>query len=362
MPRLASAIRSISGCRRRASLTRGRDCSNRSTNTAVSSRPCSPSGSRTAWRSPRLRHSLVVTCDVISCARLGHGLGRTLGCLRARAAGHRYVALVTAATRRTDDGARRRSGGRANTDHGARQHRFRSGARNHRTHARAGGKCPGGLFRRRTRDRQLRAVRGSSTAGCATRLLPSLPARTTTVFVGRNPPNAAWRTAAGWRQLLVDMLVDPLTEADAAELVARQGLTGDRAECVLRFGRGHPLALQLACEALVRHPDLVVGDACRCWRSSRSWSRCSSTISIRTSVQSSKRHRCSDGSRCRHSPPCWSATIRRRSGPGSHSEICRSRRFDPTAVELQAVVQEVTVTGAGPAEKVEENRLPEGPG
>ncbi|HEY3671310.1 MAG TPA: LuxR family transcriptional regulator [Acidimicrobiia bacterium] len=93
------------------------------------------------------------------------------------------------------------------------------------------------------------------------RLLPSLPARTTTVLVGRNPPNVAWRTAPGWRQLLVDVLLGPLTEAGAAQLVARKGLAGDRAERAQRFGRGHPLALELACEALVRHPDLVVGDA-----------------------------------------------------------------------------------------------------
>jgi DNA-binding CsgD family transcriptional regulator len=92
-------------------------------------------------------------------------------------------------------------------------------------------------------------------------LLPSLPARTTTVLVGRNPPNVAWRTAPGWRHLLVDMLLGPLTESGAAELVTRNGLAGDQAERALRFGRGHPLALELACEALVRHPDLVVGDA-----------------------------------------------------------------------------------------------------
>jgi hypothetical protein len=94
-----------------------------------------------------------------------------------------------------------------------------------------------------------------------TRLLPSLPGRTTTVLVGRNPPNVAWRTAPGWRQLLVDVRLGPLTEAGAAQLVARNGLAGDRAERARRFGRGHPLALELACEALVRHPDLVVGDA-----------------------------------------------------------------------------------------------------
>jgi len=92
------------------------------------------------------------------------------------------------------------------------------------------------------------------------RLLPSLPAHTTTVLVGRNPPNVAWRTAPGWRQLLVDMVLGPLTDADSVRLVARKGLDGDRAERARRFGRGHPLALELACEALLRHPDLVVAD------------------------------------------------------------------------------------------------------
>jgi DNA-binding CsgD family transcriptional regulator len=57
------------------------------------------------------------------------------------------------------------------------------------------------------------------------------------------------------------MLLGPLTEAAAAQLVARKGLAGDRAGRARRFGRGHPLALELACEALVRHPDLVMGDA-----------------------------------------------------------------------------------------------------
>jgi DNA-binding CsgD family transcriptional regulator len=91
-------------------------------------------------------------------------------------------------------------------------------------------------------------------------LLPSLPASTTTILIGRNPPNVAWRTAPGWRHLLVDMRLGPLTAADAAQLVARKGLAGERAERAQRFAHGHPLALELACEALVRHPDLVVED------------------------------------------------------------------------------------------------------
>jgi DNA-binding CsgD family transcriptional regulator len=93
------------------------------------------------------------------------------------------------------------------------------------------------------------------------RLLPSLPAHTATVVVGRNPPNIAWRTAPGWRQLLVDVQLGPLTEEGAAQLVDRKGLGGERAERAQLFGRGHPLALELACEALTRNPDLVIDDA-----------------------------------------------------------------------------------------------------
>jgi hypothetical protein len=89
-------------------------------------------------------------------------------------------------------------------------------------------------------------------------MLPVLPARTTTVLVGRNPPNVAWRAAPGWRHLLAELLLGPLTETGAAELVARRGLPGELADRARRFGRGYPLALELACEALARHPGLVV--------------------------------------------------------------------------------------------------------
>lgn len=89
-------------------------------------------------------------------------------------------------------------------------------------------------------------------------LLPAMPAGSTTVLVGRNPPNVAWRTAPGWRHLIAELPVGPLTETGAAAFVARRRLPDDLAERARRFGRGYPLALELACEALARHPGLVV--------------------------------------------------------------------------------------------------------
>jgi DNA-binding CsgD family transcriptional regulator len=87
-------------------------------------------------------------------------------------------------------------------------------------------------------------------------LLPALPADTTTILVSRNPPNVAWRTAPGWRHRIAELVVGPLTHSDAAELVARHGLSPTLSSRVLDFARGHPLALELAAEAFRRHPDL----------------------------------------------------------------------------------------------------------
>jgi DNA-binding CsgD family transcriptional regulator len=87
-------------------------------------------------------------------------------------------------------------------------------------------------------------------------LLPALPAAVRIVLAGRNPPNVAWRTSPGWRRLVGQEALGPLTESDAAELVAGHGLTPELAGKALRFGRGHPLALELAAEAYGRRPGL----------------------------------------------------------------------------------------------------------
>jgi DNA-binding CsgD family transcriptional regulator len=90
--------------------------------------------------------------------------------------------------------------------------------------------------------------------------LVALPADVRTVIVGRRPPNLAWRTASGWRQLLAEVVVGPLRDGDARLLVDRRGLPPEAAARVLRFGRGHPLALELLAEALTGHPHLDLPD------------------------------------------------------------------------------------------------------
>src|SRR5215470_15687809 len=45
-------------------------------------------------------------------------------------------------------------------------------------------------------------------------LIGALPAAATTVLVGRRGPNVAWRTAPGWRTLLGELMLGPLTAED----------------------------------------------------------------------------------------------------------------------------------------------------
>ena len=90
-------------------------------------------------------------------------------------------------------------------------------------------------------------------------LVPALPASAVTIIVGRNAPNAAWRTP-GWRDITAELVVGPMTEADAAALVGRREQRADVIAKVLRFGRGHPLALELAASAFARYPELEIGE------------------------------------------------------------------------------------------------------
>jgi DNA-binding CsgD family transcriptional regulator len=89
-------------------------------------------------------------------------------------------------------------------------------------------------------------------------LTSALPASVTVVLVGRRGPNVAWRTAPGWRNLLAELVLGPMSADDVELLVAAHGARGGDAERIRRFARGHPLAVVLAAEAFARRPGLVL--------------------------------------------------------------------------------------------------------
>ena len=90
-------------------------------------------------------------------------------------------------------------------------------------------------------------------------LISALPAAVTTLLVGRRGPNVAWRTAPGWRALLGELVVGPLTARDVDRLLAAHGIGGGDAVRIRTFARGHPLAVVVAGEALARRPGLPLG-------------------------------------------------------------------------------------------------------
>jgi hypothetical protein len=90
-------------------------------------------------------------------------------------------------------------------------------------------------------------------------LIHALPDTVTTLLVGRRGPNVAWRTAPGWRTLLGELVVGPLTAEDVDRLVAVLGIQGEDASRIRTFARGHPLAIVVAGEALARRPGLPLG-------------------------------------------------------------------------------------------------------
>lgn len=90
-------------------------------------------------------------------------------------------------------------------------------------------------------------------------LVPALPDRVTTVLASRRAPELGWRTAAGWRHLVGELALGPMTPADVDALLARRGAAEVVSERVRAFARGHPLAIELAVEAFGRRPGLAVG-------------------------------------------------------------------------------------------------------
>ncbi len=74
--------------------------------------------------------------------------------------------------------------------------------------------------------------------------VPNLPPRAVVVIAGRNPPDPAW-FAAGWEERVLELRLRPLVPADAERLLSDEGLTGPRAERLLAWAQGHPLALKL---------------------------------------------------------------------------------------------------------------------
>jgi hypothetical protein len=91
------------------------------------------------------------------------------------------------------------------------------------------------------------------------RFVVGLPDHTLVVLAGRTAPSARWRSDPGWRDLLRVVSLRNLSSAEARDLLAQEGVTGDLGERVAAITHGHPLALALCIELLGRGRQLAAG-------------------------------------------------------------------------------------------------------
>ncbi|MDF5754558.1 ATP-binding protein [Spongiactinospora sp. TRM90649] len=83
--------------------------------------------------------------------------------------------------------------------------------------------------------------------------LPKLPVGALVVVAGRFPPDIQWQADPGWTGALGVLPLRDLARDDARALVESYGVPADRAEPLLAFAGGHPLALLLGATMAARN-------------------------------------------------------------------------------------------------------------
>lgn len=99
-----------------------------------------------------------------------------------------------------------------------------------------------------------------------TGILPDLPVGVRAVVAGRQAPSPAWRSDAGWQDLLLVLPLRNLTPEDSREYLHGCGVEHRLHEKIIDLTYGHPLALSLLADSVMRNdeqpdaalaPDLV---------------------------------------------------------------------------------------------------------
>jgi hypothetical protein len=86
--------------------------------------------------------------------------------------------------------------------------------------------------------------------------IPALHENVRVIFSGREAPVAAWYTTPGWQGMFQSVLLGPLSNTDAEELLLRCSVAETDTQRVILFTHGHPLALKLAAATIAERPDL----------------------------------------------------------------------------------------------------------
>ena len=92
-------------------------------------------------------------------------------------------------------------------------------------------------------------------------LLPALPSTVKVFVFGRTAPVDAWTADPGWATLVRTLRLGPLDETSSRALLERHGIPAESMPRLLRFTRGHPLALRLAGQTFEDRPDQALDEA-----------------------------------------------------------------------------------------------------
>jgi hypothetical protein len=82
--------------------------------------------------------------------------------------------------------------------------------------------------------------------------LPQLPQTCLTVIAGRNPPEPAWRTTPGWRDLTQIVALRNLHPEESRSYLQQRNIPHHQHSAALQFTHGHPLALSLVADVMTQ--------------------------------------------------------------------------------------------------------------
>lgn len=89
-----------------------------------------------------------------------------------------------------------------------------------------------------------------------TTLLPQLPRSTLTVVAARTPPSPDWRSDPAWRDLLRIVSLRNLSPQDCRAYLTLSEVDGAKHDTLVEVTRGHPLALSLLTDLVLRGGDV----------------------------------------------------------------------------------------------------------
>ncbi len=85
--------------------------------------------------------------------------------------------------------------------------------------------------------------------------LPHLPENTTVMLAGREELSFEWHSDAAWRELVRDFNLDTLSASEERLYLEKRGIEPPFQAHILEWAHGHPLALSLAADIWLQHPD-----------------------------------------------------------------------------------------------------------